>query len=451
MSLARFGGSSLDEQARTAVTRLAHRRARDGIIIMLQSNLGFLPFLRNVICSMARLHVYNFLVVALDNATCAGLGSSALTAAREASHACVYPHAHQTSHSISGTSQRVASYGSRPFIRMVLQKPIWIQWFVAQGLSVVQCDLDIVWLQNPLPLLKQLLAPKTPPWASARAHPIVQMPPEAPSMTRVDRKIFWAPNDPHRWPPAALHVPDIIFQGEQAHGLNSGFFLVRPTAASNEFLAAWLDRLEAQASNGTRGIDEQHAFNSALIRLKVKGSNITYGVLEDDQFPNGKIWWQYPMWADKRAAFIVHANWNKREKKARLMRDRLWFLKDDDAHCSLDFDPHAGGCSKLCSPVWKAAPGNANHTFKDCSSLNREDDRRARRHGARWARNGSWDDLRGLYWHPRAYAEVPKCTRNTSVVMPFAAMIHKKLLDEVHRREVREQRLQLQHSNAAIR
>ena len=90
-------------------------------------------------------------------------------------------------------------------------------------------------------------------------------------------------------------VPDVVFQSEQVHGLNSGFFFARPTAASVAFADLWLERIASQHNSSANYVDEQHALNSAVMRLKTEGKvNFTYGVLDDEQFPNGKIWWQYP-------------------------------------------------------------------------------------------------------------------------------------------------------------
>ena len=45
---------------------------------------------------------------------------------------------------------------------------------------------------------------------------------------------------------------------------------------------------------------------------------LRYAPLDEELFPNGKIWWSYPWLADKKRAFLVHTNWNKQQKKSRL-------------------------------------------------------------------------------------------------------------------------------------
>ena len=63
------------------------------------------------------------------------------------------------------------------------------------------------------------------------------------------------------------------------------------------------------------------------------------------------MWFQYPERTGKAVAYIVHANWMKWTKKAKLLRDNLWFLTADDGQCAAGFDPMREGCDRLCRPV----------------------------------------------------------------------------------------------------
>jgi hypothetical protein len=377
-----LGFVALDEFAKSLVQPVAAVRAErgGGIVIPLFSNLGFLPFLRNLLCSMQRLEVNNWVVIAMDNGTCPALGVGDPTA-------CVYPYS-RSSNAVT-SSKGVATYRSVDFNRMVMQRPLWIRWLLRQGYSVIQCDLDIVWLRDPQPLLHSM--------RSRRCEGC---------------------------------MPDLVFQSEQAYGLNGGFYFARPTNATLTFYDYWLERLSAMISMPS--FEEQHALNSALQRMKKTsagaGRRLIYEQLHDIQFPNGKIWWSYPWLADKRQAFLVHANWNKAQKKSRMVRDRLWFLTDGDGQCDASFDPLMQGCSKLCAPVAYSAPGGARHLLKKCADLNKEDDYHARKQGGYYTRhNYTWANLRGQFWHPMAYAALPGCTRNLSRVAPFATMAHEKL------------------------
>ena len=378
-----LGFVELDAHAMRVVGAAARRRASysrapgEPTIIPLFSNHGFLPFLRNLICSMRRLRVNNWLVIAMDNATCPALMGAPGNGEQSA---CVYPY----SRAKTGvtTSNDVATYRSVNFNRMVMQRPLWVRWLLSRGYSVIQCDLDIVWLRDPQPLLR------------------------------------------------SIRVPHMLFQSEQAYGLNGGFYFARPGNATLTFFDDWLERLQLMISNPN--FEEQHALNSVIRRATSypAESRLRYAILDDVQFPNGKIWWSYPWRADKRVAYIVHANWNKQQKKSRLARDALWFLTRADSQCDTDVDPMAHGCNKLCHPVAYAAPGG-NASFKTCTDLNRDDDFQARKHGGRWASSKFvWKEgqpPRGTFWHPTAYDQLPNCKRDLSK-QSYAEAIHERLL-----------------------
>jgi hypothetical protein len=132
-------------------TAAAHRHA-NRLLVPLFSNAAFSPFLKNLVCSMRRLDVHNWMAVAMDNTTCPSLSRGGfLTSAAEAAtaqHACVEPYAMRP---LVGAS--TAAYGSAPFWRLVVQRPLWIRWLLTQDYTVLQCDVDVVWMNNPLPHL----------------------------------------------------------------------------------------------------------------------------------------------------------------------------------------------------------------------------------------------------------------------------------------------------------
>ena len=450
-ALQSLGFVDLDAAAIAAVAPAAKVRAANGggIIIPLFSNAGFMPFLRNLICSMKRLEVESWLVVAMDNKTCPTL--LATPGLGEDSSACTFPYAKSAHAVISNTG--VATYRSEAFNRMVMQRPLWVRWLLEQGYSVIQCDLDIVWLNNPIPLLRSTRLPHVRSTDKATARAAEK---RAGSKPTIDYDRATLPTSRHifsaRYAASAAaeaaeaaapggaaqsrepwRAPDMLFQSEQAYGLNGGFYFARPTNNTLTFFAEWLRRLTEMIS--LPSFEEQHALNSALLRVRRTTGKLVYESLHERQFPNGKIWWSYPWLADKRSALIVHANWNKQQKKTRLMKDKLWFLADGDAQCAANFDPMHAGCSKLCLPIAYSAPGSKGPPLlKTCASLNKDDDYQARRHGSRAFNkgNGTWagDAPRGVFWHPTAYAAL-NCTRNTSRVVPYAQIAHTKLMAEV--------------------
>ena len=122
-----LGFVALDSYATGVVGPAAKIRASygEGTVIPLFSNHGFLPFLRNLICSMRRLRVNNWLVIAMDNETCPALMG---TPGDGEQSACVYPYSHSAIGVTTGTG--VATYRSTNFNRMVMQRPLWVRWLL---------------------------------------------------------------------------------------------------------------------------------------------------------------------------------------------------------------------------------------------------------------------------------------------------------------------------------
>lgn len=212
-----------------------------------------------------------------------------------------------------------------------MQRPLWVRWLLMQGYSVVQCDLDIVWLHDPLPLLRNAklpharMADKLLAKAAAKSgkrHPIdydkIRIPTsehvlssryaataaaeaaEAVAAAEIKSGAIKAASlEPHNVAAAAGHarepwrVPDMLFQSEQAYGLNGGFYFARPTNNTLTFYAEWVRRLSEMIASPS--FEEQHALNSALRRVKAGGCTggctLMYDHLHERQFPNGKIWW----------------------------------------------------------------------------------------------------------------------------------------------------------------
>lgn len=277
---------------RTKVSQLATAHAESfgsqgSIIMPLFSNAKFVPFLRNLLCSIERLAVNAWFAIGLDNHTCVELN-------QHGSRRCVHPY----DASAATLSEQRAVFGSQSFFLLALQRPLWVHHLLSLGLTVLNCDLDIVWLHNPIPFLSPI-----------RNH--------------------------------------LIIQSDTGHGLNSGFYLARPASISKQLFGAWLtDLAKRAAGHGTA--NEQDSLNSVL-RHTATGAHVRPHVLNETLFPNGKMWWEWGK-SDKQTAFIVHCNWARYSKKARLVRDNLWFLEKGDARCADGFDPRRADCDRRCLP-----------------------------------------------------------------------------------------------------
>jgi len=318
----------IDDIMRTQVDPLVELRAGPstargsrGLIIMLFTNAGFMPFLKNLICGMERVAVTNYLVVAFDNSTCPALRPDfRLRRAVTSDPSCVFPYAHRPL-----TTGGIARYRSLEFNRMVMQRPLWILHLLRRGFETLQVDLDITWIADPQPL-----------FASKRY---------------------------------AQH--DMLFQSEGGYGFNAGFYLARPGAGSMSLLESWIADLSDKTES--RSFEEQHSLGRALSHRN-RSVPMLYAKLNMSEFPNGKIWWQYQTPESKRSVYVVHCNWNKSNKKGRLVRDNLWALDDADARCSSSWDPHASECSRFCRPVRYCSPGALcpRLTCKQLNSTSRE-------------------------------------------------------------------------------
>jgi hypothetical protein len=172
----------LDAHMKGEVGRAVARRHRNRVIVPLFSNLVIMPFLKNMLCSMARLQVENWAVVSLDMETCSALKARGFATARDS---CVEPYQFRP---LSDDAHKNESfkYGSPHFWRLVIQRPLWVQWMMQEGYSVLQCDVDVVWLHNPLLHFEQ----------------------------------------------PAMQQYSAFYQSEQVYGMNCGFYFMRPDQAA---------------------------------------------------------------------------------------------------------------------------------------------------------------------------------------------------------------------------
>ena len=173
---------NLDSYMKGEVGRAVAARHRNRVVVPLFANLVVLPFLKNMLCSMARLSVENWAVVALDMETCGALKARGFATAPDS---CVEPYRFRPL-SDEAHKNESSKYGSPHFWRLVIQRPLWVQWLMQEGYSVLQCDVDIVWLHNPLPFFEQ------------------------PAMQRYSA----------------------LYQSEQVYGMNCGFYFMRPDQAA---------------------------------------------------------------------------------------------------------------------------------------------------------------------------------------------------------------------------
>lgn len=337
---------TLDNGMKRIVGRAAAKRVDEqtNLLVPLFSNLAFAPFLKNLLCSMRRLSVSNWMVVSMDNATCPELRRTGFVDPIKDRHACVEPYLERP----LVTAAR-EDYGSGGFWRLVVQRPLWIRWLLTKGYGVLQCDVDVVWMRNPLPYLTSMETHSPP---KRCAHPASIY-----GYQNVSGKgVRWRQNA--KTFSCAHHNSTLLVQSELGYGYNCGFYLVRPHASSIAFMDAWMEEMLHPTHHGV--MHEQHAMLYTLGNLHSQTSRrwLSRGMqmvkLDEVSFPVGKVW--YDHWAskqlstDKRTAFILHCNWvvGGPQKKVRLRRDNLWFLDEHDEKCQPDFDPLERDCHRKC-------------------------------------------------------------------------------------------------------
>ena len=338
------------------VGRAAAQRHDNHILVPLFSNAAFMPFLKNLLCSMRRLQVRNWLAIALDGEICPCLRRTAFLEGHP--HACVEPYLEQP----LVTGDR-AAYGSRAFWRLVVQRPLWIRWLLTQGYSVLQCDVDIVWLRNPLPYLTSQTekAPArrcgTPLSVAGMESAVLASEHHAMVKHRALRSILTCPH----------HNTSLLIQSEAStYGYNVGFYLINPSNVSLWFMDEW--RQEMLKPTQSKKMHEQHALLYTLGNLGSKTNRrwLARGMsmvrLNDALFPTGKHWFDY--WqtsgASKQRSFILHNNWitQASQKKLRLRRENLWFLDEQDERCQANLDPLEEHCHRRCVPVGNCTVGS---------------------------------------------------------------------------------------------
>ena len=336
---------------------VAHRH-ENNVIVPLFANAAALSFLKNLLCSIGRLKVQNWLAVSFDNATCHGLSERGFLPATDPEHACVEPYARQP--------LDAGAYGSPNFWRLVVQRPLWIRWLLTQGYSVLQCDVDIVWLRNPLAYVASRVE-TVPPRGSKRPPLHYCGNPASLNWTRKFRM--------RHYPPCHLHNASLILQSEAAYGYNCGFYFIRPSNATVQFMDKWMGEM-LHPSMG-RAMHEQHAMLFTLGNTNSKtargwmGKGMQIVRLDEALFPTGKQWFEQWHVTRREEAYIVHSNWVHagEQKKLRLRRDNLWFLDADDNACAARFEPMAGCASRRrCNAVGKCPVGRRCGEFS-CRSF----------------------------------------------------------------------------------
>tara|TARA_B110001452_G_scaffold215474_1_gene186651 strand:+ start:903 stop:1610 length:708 start_codon:yes stop_codon:yes gene_type:complete len=203
---------TLAGQAQVAAAATAAADAQR-VVMPLYANVGFMPFLKNLLCSVARIGtVENHFVVAVDNQTCGVLAQPFGLAATPPR--CVHPY---EGHGAANRSKAGADrYKSSGFNAIMIHRVAWNLFLLGRGFSIMHCDLDIVWLHDPRP-------------------------------------VFASPQ---------YRDTDMLLQSEQVYGYNGGFYLARARPSVVAGVRAWMAELVHTWETRPKKFEEQHSLVS---------------------------------------------------------------------------------------------------------------------------------------------------------------------------------------------
>ena len=286
-----------------------HERTDRKLIFPIFCNSAVMPLLKNLLCSLKRLGVRYWVVVAMDARVCPELQRANFL---DSELRCTFPYA-QTAEMASAASSGQLMVGSASFWQLVIQRITWIRWLLSEGYDVLQCDVDVVWLRDVRTVLE------ASPWSEQH----------------------------------------LLVQRDAGYGLNCGFYLARASNFTVTLMERWITDMGANGSHTkhSKEMYEQHSFSHVIHTMRSRYLRSTgapvlrLGQLNQSEFPTGKLWMSYPMLTNKQTAQVVHLNWVKSTKKLHLRRDNLWFLTEDDQRCAAGFDPFEGGCARACVPA----------------------------------------------------------------------------------------------------
>ena len=263
-----------------------------GLVVLTGTTMAYHTMLMNFVCNLRNVGVDNLLVAAFDDAVYKFGFVRGLA---------VYPALAE------GAGEHTdCDFGSSCFRKITKQKSQAVLNILRKGYHVLWTDMDVVWLQNPIPDL----------WSYGPATLPIQG------------------NEPSTAAPSNGHLR-----------INSGFYLARaeePTIAAFDLItrhALTTDKSEQPSFYivlcGNKG---QHRVGSDACLEPTTGLRTEF--LPRDRYPNGahKGFWNKTTKAAALAdLFILHNNWitGLDNKFERLHRHNMWYIGDgDEMSCS---------------------------------------------------------------------------------------------------------------------
>ncbi|XP_071477386.1 uncharacterized protein [Diadema antillarum] len=233
-------------------------------IVLITCNRAFLDFAQNWIESVRRLGTRpNVLAIAEDIEAYRTLRKHPREVA-----AVMTPRA--------ASPQAALKYLSREYNLLINRRPAYIYRLLQKGKDVLFCDVDMVWLRDPLPYL-------------VGDYDVVLQ--------------------------EDLHDPKVVYC--------AGFVFFRATNATRSLVWEWMDRIHKARNR----LPDQKILNDLLDEKF--DPNLRMKVLDSDLFPNGKLYFDV-RWREQRRIppVIVHNNWIEGHelKVERFKEHGFWYI-----------------------------------------------------------------------------------------------------------------------------
>ena len=259
------------------------RRAQDNSIIVIPCNLGYISFALNLVCSLRKLEITNYVLLAMDKEVLKQLQERGLP---------VY-----SDPDLPFVTEKTAEWAESNFHSLVCTKLVPVTNLLKKGLNVLLTDADITWRKNPF------------------------------SYVRSDLSLTFSIGSCHK------SLPDNAdLSKDRIAKLNTGFYYAHSTPA----VISLFERAYKICKKGSLTGD-QPAINTAIHQDIQSGNRkYTYGFFSGCLFANGCVYFKHL--CEEEDPVIVHANFlvGRKKKIRSLIKHGLW-----DLTCHSDVDQYS--------------------------------------------------------------------------------------------------------------
>ena len=260
-------------------------RVLNNTLILIPLNMGYLEFGLNLLCSLRKLKIDNYIFLAMDEKVLDVLLAKRIP---------VY-----MDKALPFVMSEAGRYGEDKFHRLLCLKLLPVINLLKKGVNVLFTDADIVWLRDPTPHLR---------WDLDLTITI------GGCQTHLEDNSGWA----------------------LKNSMCTGFYFAQATPAMIDLFSRALDRCKSLSDDEDEKVDDQVALNELTVRDMELAMNddafkmkYSYGYFDGCRFANGCVFFKHLCKGMKgyKEEVIVHANYlvGKKEKIHNLNRTGLWY------------------------------------------------------------------------------------------------------------------------------